>query len=185
MHAASGRHVIGVVVADLVRFLINHERATGTTLPLSPEARELLSRRVRLAEWITLASFHELLRWLDQIAIQDDEARALTLGAQGGALMRGLQKAYGVSGDPKSSIVAMRHAWRAHYDFGRLTYDAERPGAVEFSIDEYTDMPMTHGLLTAGWGVAAARAGGATDVKVTVIERPWRGAPRFRYVIAF
>lgn len=185
MPNATGRHAIGAVVIDIVKFIKNYEKRTGKTLAFSDPTQACLRRRVSQSEWVPIQSFHELLSAVGRIAVRGDERRALEMGAAGGAAMRGVQKAYGVVGDPRASIIAMRHAWRAHYDFGRLTCESRADGAVLFAVEDYPDMPMVHGLMTAGWGIAAARAAGASHVDVTILERPWDGAPRLSYNIGF
>jgi hypothetical protein len=180
--AMQARHVAGTVVIDLIKFLKNYERSAGP-LALSAATRKLLERRVLPTEWVALDSFVELLARLDDAVIRGSEERALQMGIAGGPAMRGLQKAYGVQGDPKSSVIAMRHAWRAHYDFGRLTCEALSDAAVEFVVEQYLDMPMGHGMMTAGWAISAAHAGGAPDATVVVHERPWQGASRLRFVV--
>lgn len=185
MRSASGRHVIGVVTIDLVKFLKTHERTVGKPLALDSHTRALLDRRVSPTEWIALESFLALLSALDEIALHGDEQRALDMGAAGGTVMRGLHKTYAVAGDPKSSVVAMRHAWRAHYDFGRLSCEPLSDRAVQFTVDSYPDMPMVHGMMTVGWGLAAARAGGSPTATATVVERPWTGSQRLQHIITF
>ena len=79
----------------------------------------------------------------------------------------------------------MRHAWRAHYNFGRLESEVSGDATVRFTIADYLDMPMVHGMMTAGGGVAAARAAGAANARATIFERPWLGASQLTYEISF
>lgn len=175
------RHVIGAILVDLVKSLRKLERTSGRALPVSAAARATLDRRVLISEWVSLDVFLELLHALDALVLKGDEQRAMELGALGGASMRGLQKAYVVVGDPLSSVAAMRHAWRAHYDFGRLSCDTTNEAVVRFTVSGYPDMTMVHGMMTVGWGVAAARAAGAAAVRAEILERPWRGATTLTY----
>ena len=185
MEGASGRHVIGAVLVDLVKFLKNFERTSGRPIPLSTMSRAAVDRRVMISEWVQVQVFHELLHVFDVIAVKGDEQRAMEMGAVGGTPMRGLLKAYSVPGDPVGSVFSMRNAWRAHYDFGRLTSERTSDATVRFTVSEYLDMPMIHGMMTVGWGVAAARAAGAADLRVVVFERPWRGASELSYEFSF
>lgn len=182
MTAGAERKIAGNGMIDLIKFLKNYERSKGL-LPLRADARALVSSRVMASAWYPLATFHELLRAIDRIAIHGDEGRAIEIGAQGGASMRGLQKAYIVPGDPQISVLAMRHAWRAHYDFGVLSAEAVGTDAVQFVLSGYPDIPMSHALMMAGWGVAAARAAGLTSVMVEVGERPWQGSNNYTYKV--
>ena len=184
MQQAPGRHIIGAVLIDLVKFVKNHERTSGRVLSLSAPSRATLERRVLISEWVPIEIFHELLQALDLLVIHGDEQRAMEMGALGGASMRGLLKAYTVPGDAPSSVLSMRHAWRAHYDFGRLTSELTGDATVRFTVTDYLDMPMIHGLMTVGWGVAAARAAGANDVHPVLFDRPWRGAEKLMYEIS-
>jgi len=181
----SERHVAGAVTVDLVKLVKTFERAQGEIPEMHAEVRALLGRRVGFSEWISLALYHKLLEVVDGIALFGKERRALNMGMAGGAAMRGVLKAYGVHGDPVNTVLAMRHAWSAHYDFGRLRAEAVGERAVRFTVQDYPDNPMPHALMTAGWGVAAARSAGADDAHAEVLDRPWLDASEFIYVIRF
>ena len=79
----------------------------------------------------------------------------------------------------------MRHAWAAIYDFGELSIEHDDEHSVGFRIDGYEDLAMPHAMMTAGWGLAAARIGGAAQASTEILERPWKGSASFRYVIRF
>jgi hypothetical protein len=176
--------VIGANLVDLVKVVVNLEKVHGP-LGLCDASRAAIQARVNLNAWYDIAIFFDLLGVLDRVVVKGSELRALEIGAAGGSSMRGIQKAYVVAGDPKSSVIAMRHAWRAHFDFGRLHFDVQDDHAVRFKVEQYPDITMTHALLTAGWGVAAARAAGALNASATVLTRPWRGEGDLLYTINF
>lgn len=181
MAPAQARHIVGNTLLDLVKYLKNYEKTRGP-LAMRDDARALLAGRLMLSEWYPLSTFHELLRVLDRIVVHGDELRALAIGAAGGSAMRGLHKTYVVPGDAKGGVLAMRHGWRAHYDFGVLTADPLDAG-VHFALSGYPDMPMIHGLMTAGWGLAAARAAGSTSAVAEIVDRPWVGGDKLTYKI--
>jgi hypothetical protein len=178
------RKVIGANLVDLVKLVVNLEKSHGP-LGLSAASQAAIKARVNLNVWYDLALFFDLLRVLDLVVIKGSEQRALDIGAAGGSSMRGIQKAYVVEGDPTSSVAAMRHAWRAHFDFGRLHFEVPNDHSVRFKVEQYLDIPMTHALMTAGWGVAAARAAGARNASATVLTRPWRDEGDLIYTINF
>lgn len=178
------RRVTGANVLDLVKFVANREKSHGPQ-SLSPASRAVMGSRINLSAWYDIAFFHELLGVMDRTVIKGSETRALELGAAGGAAMKGAHKAYVVAGDAKSSVIAMRHAWRTHFNFGRLVFEVPNANNVLFRIVEYPDIPMAHGLMTAGWGLAAARAAGAVDASVEVLARPWLGGGDFAYLVEF
>lgn len=168
-------------MVDLVKFTKHYEKQVSP-FSLAADTRAFLSGRVVTTQWYPLAYFHDILAALDDRLWHGSEERALELGAGGGAAMRGLQKTYGQEG-PLSSVLAMRHAWRAHYDFGVLSAETPNDSMVRFTVDGYPDMPMTHGMMTAGWGLAAARMAGASSARAEILERPWLGAKRFVYQV--
>lgn len=174
----------GANVLDLVKLVANLEKAHGTQ-PLSPACRAIMVERVNLSIWYDIDLFHELLRLVDRLVVKGSESRALDLGATGGAALRGILKAYVVLGDAHNSVLAMRHAWRAHFNFGRLAFELPGGNAVLFRLEQFDDMPMVHALMTAGWGVAAARAAGARDASATVLARPWLREGDFTYRVEF
>jgi len=177
------RAVVGALVIDLVRLIEKLERRRDQPYQLSAAARAMTTRRITFAEWVPIAIFHELLGAVEQTLVRGDETRALELGAQSVATMRGVHKAYAVAGDPLASVIAMRLAWRAHYNFGRIQCEQRGASTVRYELVDYPDLPMILGLTTVGWGVAAARVTGSADARAEVLERPWRGANRLLYDI--
>jgi hypothetical protein len=180
--APSERQIAGNALIDLIKFIKNYEKEVRA-LPLGAEARGLVAERVVVAQWYSLAAFHDILGALDRAVLRGNEQRTLEMGAAGGAAMRGLQHAYVVEREPLNSVLAMRHAWRAHYNFGALSAEATGDATVTFTVTGYPDMPMSHGLLTAGWGLAAARVAGSPAARVEVLERPWQGAKQYVYKV--
>jgi hypothetical protein len=182
---ATGRHVKGTSVVDLVKALRKY-RQTGPLPDLSPEAKGLLETRILSSAWYPLEPFLELLKITDELFLKGNEQAAVEMGALGGINhLQNVHKAIVLSGDPKSSVMAMRHVWRAHDDFGDLTVEIENDHAVVFALKGYEDIKMVHAMMTAGWGVAAARVAGSEKASVEAIERPWKGASQFRYRIRF
>jgi hypothetical protein len=180
----SERRIVGANLVDLVKLVVNLEKSHGP-LAISAASQAAIGARINLSAWYEITLFFDLLRAVDRAVIKGSERRALEMGAAGGATMRGIQKAYVVPGDPKSSVMAMRHAWRAHFSFGRLVLEVKDGHTLLFRVEEYPDIPMLHALMTAGWGVAAARAAGAQDARATVLARPWLGEGDLAYTIDF
>ena len=110
----------------------------------------------------------------------------MEMGAAGATeQLQSIYKAYLKAGDAKESVYALRHAWRAQYDFGQLAADALDASSVLFTLSDYEGVGMVHGMMIVGWGVAAARVCGCTGARADVLERPWRGGERLRYRIHF
>jgi hypothetical protein len=182
MQRSSGRHAKGANLIDLVRYIKNYGKTHE--LPAMPtNAQSLLTEHIRGTEWYDLEGFQELMNVADKIVIKGDEARAREIGAAGGVTLRGLHNAYAVQGDPLSSVIAMRHAWRAHYDFGVLTAEIPDGKSVLFKLTGYPDVSMVHGVFIASWALAAARFAGSTNATLAVVERPWRGEPALVYQV--
>ena len=181
--ADSGRHMKGTSFIDLVKFLKNHRKINP--LPsMSPATQALLDTHILVSAWYPLEIFIELLRVTDQVFVKGNENTALEMGIAAGLNhFNGAHAAYISTGDPQASVMSMRHAWRAHADFGDLTAEAVDNTTVVFTLKNYRDIPMTHAMMTAGWGVAAARFAGAKKSRAEVIDRPWKGAPQSRYQI--
>lgn len=175
------RSAKGTVVIDLVK-LLKELRKRKPLPPLSSAAEQLLATRVLSSEWYPLEPFAELLRALDTTMLRGDETRTMELGVAGAmGPLHGPYRAYLKVGDPQGSVMAMRHAWRAHYDFGEITARTIDAQTVEFTLKDYPDVCMPHALMSAGWGVAAAIIAGAASSQVEVVARPWQGAPAFVY----
>lgn len=177
------RHVKGTAFVDLIKFLKNRRKIAP--LPsMSPAAEALLDTRILVSSWYPLATFIDLLNATDQIYIKGSENTALEMGVAAGLNhLNGAHTAYTSSGDPQASVLSMRHAWRAHADFGDLSAEAVDPDTVVFTLKNYKDGKMVHSMMTAGWGIAAARFTGAKSSRAEIVERPWKGDPQFRYRI--
>ena len=182
------RHVKGIVQLDLIKYLRVYQRSNP--LPgLSAEAEELLHSRVIVSSWYALAPFLELLAATDSLILKGDENAALELGASAGSqLLRSSYRAYIRDGEFAESVMAVRHLWGTHYDFGAVTAELQADQtSVVFTITGFEDVSMAHALMTAGWAIAAARVAGAASVAIEVLERPWKnarkapGGARFRY----
>jgi hypothetical protein len=178
------RHVKGVALIELVKLLKQVAKRPGAAA-LPPKAQALLAGRVLISDWYALENFHELLRLADRLVLKSDEARTIEMGAAGGAAMRSQLKAYAIPGDTQSSVLAMRHAWRAHYDFGVIGVETPSARSVLFRLSDYPDIPKIHGLMTAGWALSAARSAGSTNASLEFHERPWQGAPELVYTVRF
>ena len=167
---------------DLVKFLKNFGKRRA--LPnLTPAAKELLAVQIAPSTPYPLELLQELLRVMDELIVKGDENAAMELGAVGGSTFQGVLKTYVTPGEPMASVLAMRHGWRAHYNFGRLTAEEVSQGQVRFRLEGYPDAPMVFALMMAGWAVGAARAAGSKAPKLNVLERPWRGAAHFVYLV--
>jgi hypothetical protein len=179
------RHIKGSSIIELLKFLKNYRKKKPLP-PLSPATEALFSERMMPSNWYPLESLIELLDAVDKALLKGNEAAAIEMGAAGGMIQIPLiYSAMLIKGDPKSSVMSMRHMWRSHDDFGELTAEIEGDNAVVFTLTGYEDIGMVHGMMTAGWGVAAARIADSKHASVEVMERPWKGAPRFHYRILF
>lgn len=182
----SGRHIKGASFIELVKLLKVYRRRH----PLD-ELREatvaFMGQRILPSAWYPYEIFIELLETAYRRLLDSSEENALQMGIAGGQVaLSTLHKAYIAAGDCAGSVLAMRHMWRAQCDFGDLRAELEDGGrAVRFTLTDYPDMPAVHGMTTVGWGVAAARLGGARDAACEVFEKPWEGAPRLSYAIRF
>ncbi|MDB4984997.1 MAG: hypothetical protein JWN04_175 [Myxococcaceae bacterium] len=179
------RHVKGSNVIDLVKFVKTLQKR-GPLPPLSPAAEQLLEARLLNSTWYAFEPFVELLQVVDKLVLRSDEGRAMEMGVVGGTVaLQGPAKLYLQPNDPRATVVAMRHAWRARHDFADLVASMDGDRAVRFTLSDYPDISMVHALTTAGWGIAAARAAGSTLASLDVLERPWRGASSFCYRINY
>jgi len=176
------RNVKGIIQVDLIKFLRVYQRSTP--LPrLSPAAEELLQTRVIVSAWYPLAPFLELIMVTDRVLLKGNEEAAVELGAGGGTnLLRTSYRAYIREGDAAESVMGVRHLWGTHYDFGAIHAELEADRrSVVYTVTGYEDVVAPHGLMTAGWAIAAARIAGAPAARIELLERPWAGDEHLRY----
>ena len=182
---APSRRAKGTNLSQLVPFLRKRRKARPFA-PLSPAAEKLMEERIIESRWYPFDPFVELLRIVDKEVLRGSEELALGMGVVGGKqALLGTHKAFVTVGDPLGSAMAMRHSWRAYFDFGELRAVADNDRQVTLTLTGYSDVIMVHGGMIAGWGAAAAQLAGAADAKATLLEKPWEGAPRMVYRVTF
>ncbi|MFW6049982.1 MAG: hypothetical protein ACODAU_02340 [Myxococcota bacterium] len=170
-----GRRARGTALIQLVK-LLRGQRKKGPLRGLSPQAKALLDEHILPNEWYPLEPFREMMDFLHRELCGSSEEATLQAGEAGGkVLLTGPHKAFIQPGDPAASVFAMRHIWRAYYDFGELSGEMIDGPAVRFTLKGYPDITVAHGLMIAGWGVAAALVAGAADAGAEILERPWDG----------
>jgi len=173
----------GVAIADLVKVLKIYRRKCPLN-GLSPAAEALLDEHILLTKWYSHESFLELLDTAYRVLLDSDEENALQMGINGGqVILQGIHSAFVQQGDPLGSVMALRHIWPTYYDFGGLTAELIDGQKVQFTVVDYPDITIPHAMVTVGWGIAAARLGGAFGARHEILERPWQGAPALKYRI--
>jgi hypothetical protein len=181
----SARHAKGTNLIELIKALKAHRR-TRPIDGLSPAAQELLDTRILLSDWYPHEAFLELLQVLYEQLLGRSAERALQVGVAGSiTALQGPYKAYIREGDPTGSVLAMRHIWRAFFDFGDLKAALDPDGAVRFVLTGYLDVPPVHAAMITAWTVGAARLAGSKKAKVVIVEAPWNGADRLVYRASF
>jgi hypothetical protein len=184
-NASSSRHVRGPSIIDLVKILRKTQKARPLPF-LSPLAQEMLNSQIIVSQWYPFTPFIELLEMTYVVLLKRNEQYAMEMGIAGGMnQLKGAHKVYLVDGNPKESAMAMRHTWRAHFDFGEVTAEVENDHAVALTLKGYSDVVPVHANLIAGFAVAAARLTGSPNASGEVFERPWNGAPYLRYRVRF
>jgi hypothetical protein len=179
------RHAKGVNLVDLVK-LIKKYRKEHPLVKMSPAAEALLTEYVTPNKWYPLELFHEMTDFAFKKILGSSADKALEMGITGGrAALEGFHKVYITKGDPAATVKAMRHGWRAYFDFGDLDVTIEGEHTGYFTLKDYPDIPQVHGLLVIGWDIAAAQLAGAKKVNYEIQESPWRGGSSLRYRIDF
>ncbi len=177
------RHAKGVNLIHLVKMLKIYRRQRPLT-GLSADAEALLGEHILATKWYRHELFLELLEVTFRQILNGDEEKAVAAGITGGRLvLQDIHKAFVQQGDPIGSVMAMRHTWPTYFDFADIKADLAGNDSVRFAVAGYPDIPMVHALTTIGWGIAAARLAGAKRAGYLVEDRPWEGAPMFRYRI--
>jgi hypothetical protein len=183
--STSARHAKGTNLIELIKALKVHQRARPIE-GLSPAAQELLETRILVSDWYPHEPFLELLKVLYERLLGRSQERALQVGIAGSTVaLQTTYRAYIHKGDPAGSVLAMRHIWRAFFDFGELKANLEPDGSVQFVLTGYLDVPPVHAALFTAWTVAAARLAGSDKARVEIVEAPWNGADRLVYRASF
>jgi hypothetical protein len=183
--STSDRHAKGTNLIELIKALKVYRR-TRAIEGLSPAAEQLLETRILLSDWYPLEPYLELLKVTFERLLGRNMERALQIGIAGStAALQGTYRAYVQSGDPAGTVLAMRHIWRAFFDFGDLKASPEAQDTVQFVLTGYLDVPSWHATMIAAWSVAAARLAGSSRAHTSIVEAPWDGADRLVYRTSF
>ncbi len=176
------RRAKGTNLVQLVAVL----KKTRHKVPLGPLtlAAEKLLEEDRILEnaWYPHAPFLELLDAMWRIVLQRNEEHALQAGIVGGKYA--LETAHGtfvMPGDPIGSAYAMRHSWRAYFNFAELKAEIDTPNTVTLTLSGYPDVSPVHANMILGWAIAAAHMGGAPKATGELLERPWKSGAVLRY----
>jgi hypothetical protein len=122
--------------------------------------------------------FEQLLGRSTEKALQVGIANSITA-------LQGPYKAYIHDGDPAGSVLAMRHIWRAFFDFGELKASLDGERAVRFALSGYLDVTPVHAAMITAWPVSAAQLAGSANAAVRIVEAPWKGAQMLVYRTTF
>ncbi len=175
-----GSNLIGLV--KLLRGL----RKTRPLQGLSPAALALLDERVLVTDWYPFEPFLEFVELTYRDLLKGSEEAALQMGIAGGReALAGVHKAFISQGDAAASLLAMKPAWRAYFDFAQLSAEKVGTNAVRFNLIDYPDVGAAHGMLIVGWHVAAARLAGSEKARAEVVLKPWTGAPHLAHCVHF
>jgi hypothetical protein len=176
------RLVKGTNLVDLIK-LLRSVRKVRKLEGLSAGAEQLLADRILPTAWYTHQSFIELLDFTFRELLHASEKAACEMGATGGrAELQRSMRALVDRQDPLGSVLAMRHAWQASFNFGVLRAAVEDRSVV-FRLSGYRDVGTAHAHMIAGFGLAAAQVSGAPHANAAVLEAPWRGASELVYRI--
>lgn len=183
---ASNRQAKGVSFIGAMKLLRSYRKTRPIDF-LSPKAEVLLSEQVLPTDWYPWPPVSELIETTSILLLDRSEAAAVEMGIAGGKqALTSYHKHFVQPGDPKGSLVAMRHTWRVYFDWGTLTAIAEGDRAVRFVLDGYPDMTSAHGCMIVGWHRAAGFVAGAESTHGEILERPWRdGSPRLVHRVEF
>jgi hypothetical protein len=175
------RYAKGANLSQLVP-LLRKRRKVRPFGPLSPGAERLLEERILDHVWYPHAPFVELLRVMYREVLGNNEANAMSAGIAGGKVaLQGAHKAFVIANDPIASVMAMRHSWRAYFNFGDLKAARDSDRQVTLTLTGYPDVIAVHGGLIAGWAIAAAQLGGAPTASGEILEKPWVSGTRMVY----
>jgi hypothetical protein len=180
---AGARLAKGTNLVELVK-LLRHVRKARSFPSFSPAAERLLEERVLPTVWYPHAAFVELIEFTFRSVLGNSAAKAYEVGATGGRVMlQGSHKALVNTSDPVESVLAMRHAWQLHFNFGVLRAEADGR-TVTFRLSDYPDVPPSHAYMIAGWGAASGQLAGSAHASAKVLEGPWDGARELVYQVS-
>jgi len=176
------RLVKGTNLVDLIKLLRSVRRVRKLD-GLSASAEELLHDRILPTAWYAHESFVELLELTYRGLLKSSDKAACEMGATGGrGELQRTMRALVDRQDPLGSVLAMRHAWQASFNFGALRAKVDDRSVV-FRLSGYQDVGRAHAHMIAGFGLAAAQVSGAQNASATVLEAPWSGADELVYRI--
>jgi hypothetical protein len=179
------RHVKGINLVGLVKLLRVYRRQKPIR-GLSPGAMALLDDRILVSSWYPLQHHWELLGFMYREMLGSDPEHALAMGLAGGKeTWKGTHRVFVSERGAISALNSMGPAWRSYFDFGELDVDVEDEHTVRFTVRDYADCPVAHGMTIAGWHLAAAQLAGSPKATIEVLDKPWAGAREQVHVVRF
>lgn len=173
-----GRRSKGVNLVGLVKALRVYRKEHP--LPeLSPEAHALLNEQILASEWYPFRAHLEILGAAYQVLADSKPENALQMGISGGKAIWTSTHRSAVEGrEPVRALKSMPALWRTYFDFGSVDVDVVDSMTVRFTVRDYPDVPVYHGMTIAGWHTAVALVSGAPEATVEILERPWESGCR-------
>jgi hypothetical protein len=179
------RHAKGVNLVDLIKIIKNYRKQNPFT-KMSPATEALFSEYITPNKWYPVDVLHELLEFTFKNILGSRLDKALEMGITGGRVaLEGFHKVYVTKGDPTATLKAMRHGWRAYFDFGELDVTTEGDHTAYFTLKDYPDIPPFHAMMVIGWDMVSAQLAGSNKVTHEILESPWRGGTSLRYRIDY
>jgi hypothetical protein len=170
-----GRRSKGVNLIGLVKALRVHRKETP--LPeMSAEARALLDDHILASAWYPLRAHLEILEVAYRVLAGSKPENAFQMGVTGGkAIWTSTHRGVIEGRDAVRALQSMPALWRTYFDFGSIDVDVLDPRTVRFTVRDYPDVPIYHGMTIAGWHLAVALISGAPASTAEILERPWEG----------
>lgn len=181
--AETERQVKGKNIVDLVKSLKIYRR-NQPLAGLSAQAEALLDDRIIFTKWYSHETFIELMQHFYRHLLASNPENAVKAGILTGyGALQEIHRGFIKKGDPVASLYSLRHIWVSMYNYGKLDAEPVGENSVRFVLADYPDIPEVHGMLTVGWGIAAAQLAGSTEAYYTLKRRPWQEDPDLVYLI--
>lgn len=179
------RHAKGVSLVSPAKVLNVYGRRAPLD-ELAPSTRAVLDQRVLISSWYPLEVLWDMLDFMYRKMLKQDPATALAAGTAGGReIWSNAHNAF-VRDNPTATLKRMGPAWAGYFDFGSLDVQPMPGGqGVHFIVRDYDDVPEVHGMMIAGWHLAAAQLSGQEGAQLDFTALPWRGQGPLRYVITW
>jgi len=172
------RVVKGTMVIDIVKTIKGFKDINWNQI-LSPQAQELISRKIILSNWYPFEAVLSCITAIYKILGKGDPEAARAWGkVNGKRLFETIYRNVVESGDPLRSLEKLALIVSLNFSHG-IKFEREQIGEQHLQVKIYDNDPRTEPIyyFILGWSDALNEIMPGVNIKAEIVKKHWQGDP--------